>query len=741
MHITLIFLKLHEYSDIQEKRNIMKKIIIALSALLAISALATSIQATDGTPKEEQLLSWPVKGKAAGEDIIYRPQEYIGRELNFGDLYIGTAFGDTIIAPADGTVISYGILIKTSINSMSTVGCRAESPTLDAFLEDARKPENSYSVPKKYVTGYVSIRIDDGSTINIIGIEGDKEYKTGMKIRRGEYLGTAGYAYKEIEKSHIRLSISTRKGTVSDPMAPFGLKSTFIAPGKLVIPETLTREKALEDFNILLGSIKELFPSVYDVVTPGQLAAFDSTMRVRIGSSDKISYQDFYDIAWRTVAFIHDSHLNMLTPNPRFESYRTFYAPHIMFGKFGDSLTVTYVQEGYENMTGKCIVSVDGIPADSYIQSIEELITGYDTGNESIRDFYMAYNWNLMYGHKIFEPRTTVLEFSDGEKFTDEWVPSTKIRKVTPSMTKKGVQYYEKREKYKDTPYVFEALNDSTAYFGLSTFVLDETQTETLADSLGKYFSYPYMIIDLRNNSGGHVEIERKLLTWFLNGPSRETDSYSYVNKTGGFKYLKYSMNYDTSQIIFPDAVKDENGEGYFVTGEITSNDRIMPDSLLNYKGKLYVLTDETSISAASAFPATLVRNHRAVTVGRETASGYHFMTALKFAQIRLPNSYIMINIPLVKEVFDTAVTPRTPAGRGLMPDYPVPLSYEELYTAGNDIVLDEALRLISECKYLGEDHFAFLDKEPRNRTWMYVVLCCIAVIITAAAISRRKRK
>lgn len=320
----------------------MKKIIIALSALLAVPALATTIQAseaTDKTPKEEELLSWPVKGKAAGEDIIYRPQEYIGGELNFSCLYIGTAFGDTIVAPADGTLISYGIQIKTSMTTMSTVGCRAESPTFDNFLEDARKPENSYPIPRKYVTGCVSIRLDDGSKIFISGLEGDREYKTGMKIKRGEYLGTAGYAYKEIEESHIELSVSTRKSTASDPMAPFGLKSTFIAPGKLVIPETLTQEKALEDFDILLGSIKELFPSVYDVVTPWQLAAFDSTMTTRIGSSDKISYQDFYDIAWETVAFIHDSHLNMLTPDPRFESYTSFYAPHIMFGKFGDSLS------------------------------------------------------------------------------------------------------------------------------------------------------------------------------------------------------------------------------------------------------------------------------------------------------------------------------------------------------------------------------------------------------------------
>ena len=241
------------------------------------------------------------------------------------------------------------------------------------------------------------------------------------------------------------------------------------------------------------------------------------------------------------------------------------------------------------------------------------------------------------------------------------------------------------------------------------------------------------MIIDVRDNSGGHIEVERKMLAWFLNEPSRKTESYSYANKTTGFKYLKYSMNYDTAA-IFQKNIKEENG----------LNDRIMPDSLLNYKGKLYVLTDETSVSAASAFPASLVRNHRAVTVGRETASGYHFMTAVKFAQIRLPNSYIMVRIPMIKEVFDTTVTPRTPEGRGLMPDYPVPLTYEELYTAENDMVLDEALRLISEGKYLGEDYFAFLDKDKKDcsSAWPYAAAgIALIVIIASGAAALRKRK
>ena len=32
---------------------------------------------------------WPVEGRNAGEDILYSPQQYIGEERNFGDLFIG----------------------------------------------------------------------------------------------------------------------------------------------------------------------------------------------------------------------------------------------------------------------------------------------------------------------------------------------------------------------------------------------------------------------------------------------------------------------------------------------------------------------------------------------------------------------------------------------------------------------------------------------------------------------------
>ena len=59
-------------------------------------------------------------------------------------------------------------------------------------------------------------------------------------------------------------------------------------------------------------------------------------------------------------------------------------------------------------------------------------------------------------------------------------------------------------------------------------------------------------------------------------------------------------------------------------------------------------------------------------------------------------------------------MTPRTPSGRGLLPDYEVPLTYEELFTAENDPVLDKALELIAEGEYMGDNPFAVIEHDRK---------------------------
>ena len=223
--------------------------------------------------------------------------------------------------------------------------------------------------------------------------------------------------------------------------------------------------------------------------------------------------------------------------------------------------------------------------------------------------------------------------------------------------------------RYRDLPYSFEMLNDSTLYFGLSSFQLTKVQRDALRDSIAGYVDVPYMIMDLRDNPGGDAYFLSEMLTWFINSPTVPLGGYSHVKTRGP---LMHSWNYAPDQIVFPEYVEVEGKPGYYLIPDDAGV--LYPDSTLNYRGRLYILTDETSCSAATIFPSVLVRNRRAVTVGRETMSGYHYLTAMKYNEVRLPNSKIILHVPLVMEVFDEAVTPRTPAGRGLMPDYPVPI-------------------------------------------------------------------
>lgn len=702
--------------------NILAKVITLFFTLsISICSYATS--------DSDTLWKWPVAGKQAGDGILFKPQQYIDKELNFDDLFIGAEYGTIVVAPCNGVLDFFSVGSKTSINTGTSWG-HDNGETLNANIEAVRT--EGVQGP---LTGSVTISVGNGIQVHISGLEGDVPMKTGMKIRKGDILGTVGYAYKAIKEPCISVSVS-KYSKPWDPMTPFGLKTTFVAPGKLVIPKVLTSQQALEDYEVLMAAFQEAYPSLYDVASQEQLTAMDSVIRKRL--STDISYEDFlYEVIAKIKTVVHDGHISLL--DAHYDNDINVPYPHIYPGTIGDSLLVTRVMQGYEQYLKKRIVSIDGIPAEDLIESVKSGITSYDLQNKSKPERWVAKAWNWYYGNidKWGKGKTAEIVFADGEVFRDEFVPGSMIVKkgLTPAMNDKEVNsVYRQYFKYRGNPYIFETLNDSTMYLGISSFQLNEIQMESIADSLSRHIDVPNIIIDMRNNPGGNVLVVNEMLGWFLNEPSKDLDSYAFVNKKGGFESFEYSMNYTSDMEFFPEFSEVEGKDGYYLSKE--AEDKIMPDSTLNYKGRIYVLTDETSVSAASLFPSVLVRNHRAVTVGRETASGYHFMTALKFADIRLPNSFITVRIPLVKEVFDETVTERTPLGRGLLPDYEVPLTYEELFTAKEDVVLNAALALIAEGKYLGEDPFAEIDNPvPDFDIRRIALICGISLIILLAII------
>ncbi len=675
----------------------------AASIILAVVALLTS-----STRADAQLL-WPVKGAEPGEGIICKPQQYIGSEMNFDDLFITAEEGTEVVSPCDGTLINYIIDQQTSLVTLYT--SRLPELTFDEGISEVIK-ENKLKVPSKYVCGSLGIRMNDGRKLYISGLTGNVRFKTGMKISKGDLLGKVGYAFKEFDEPHISLSISTSGGKTDDPMTPFGLETTFIAPGEMIIPETLTPEQAQQDFTVLMDAYQEIFPSLNEIVTKEQFDAFRNEGMKML--EKEISYVDFYNLARRTTSaeLVHDSHVSLLTRDPRLgDDRRALYSPNLMLGIIKDTLFVTMADISCKDMVGRKVAFLDDVPAAEVIERTEKMMTGYDGENESYREYLKLMAWNYIYDNEVTKPRTSTVRFDDGTEYVDVWKDSRKARYTPVRSTRLG--YYKRMYEAMDKNWKYESLNDSTGLLTISSFVLNEIELDDIADTVRAESGKKNMIIDVRFNDGGHIDPLNRLLSLFMDKPSADLESYQMVNSDSTFNSFRYSANYTVDMTPFADFVVKKGKEGYCMESDLYYHSSVAAQEA-SYKGKLYILTDETSVSAATYFPAYLVRNHRAVTVGRETKTGYHYMTALKFVDIILPNSRIQVRIPMVKDVFDDVETPRTPHGRGLLPDYEVPLTYEELFTAGNDPVLDKALELIAEGKYLGENPFAVIEHDRK---------------------------
>lgn len=646
-----------------------------LSMLLSLAALPVASQ-----------WQWPIKSVKTGEGIVYRPQDRIDKELNFGDLFIAAPEGTEVVSPADGTIFNLSIDASATLTQMVTYG--NDGGTFDKSRAIVEKTEKT-PIPMKYVNASLTFRLADGRKIHIGGLRGDLPLKTGQRISKGQTLGTVAYAYRQIGQPHISLSVSSKDGKADDPMTPFGLKTTFKKATPVTIPQTLTVKQANEDFDFLIAAMKECYPSFSDIITPEQCEQFVSQSKEKLKAP--ISYKKFYQIVRSafTTQFLHDSHAWLDTKNPTASG--NYYLPHVLIGGIGGKIIVTQAQSGYEKYLGKEIVSVNGIAAKDMIERTRQSIVGYDGNNESAVTKGLLAGWNTFFQNNL-AAQTAVMIFSDGTTLRDQWVPVRQVKGVKPAFGKSA--YGRRAAVNRQSQFSFRLLSDSIALLTLGDFQLDQVQMETIADSLACHLSIPNLIIDVRQNPGGDVKVCNQLLSWFIDRPTTATTHYDKVNSNSVYQSFVHCTNYSSDDKPFEDYVTREGQEGYYNPSTIDAI--VHPDSTLHYSGRLYVLIDETSQSAATDFPAQLVRCGRAETIGRETGTGYHYMTAVKFAHLSLPNSHIEFTLPLVKSVLDDSVSDRFPAQRGLLPDVEVPLTYEELYTTESDPILDKTLNIIT---------------------------------------------
>lgn len=642
---------------------------------------------------------WPVEGKKAGENILYRPQDYIDGEHNFDNLFITAEKGTNIVCPCDGVIIGFGYNCRLSINISKSYHIEG---TLKAVADSCREDMAKNRIDDKYLAASVFIQAIDGRKIKIDGLDTEnKKFITGQRVKRGEVLGKIHYCYKKIPQHCIMLNISTRSGKSSDPMTPFGLKSTFIPPVVQQSKQRLTRAEAIADYRQLAASVEEIYPSLEDFMNEAEYDSFVEREIAKIPES--ISLIDFARLVMNFNHRVHDSHMWFLY-GVNTESHKDVKYPPLQFGKIDGQVKVIFTTAQYREYLGREIVSINGRSVDAICAELEKYFNLiYDADVQSVNEQELAvglFRYYYTMAEEAQKDSRTTFTFADGESLTVQLENAQRIMSQYEYMNSPILPTAPQYSVQSKGDFYSSIVNESTAYIRLKTFSLMDTELEQMLTFIGQLETngIENLIIDLRNNPGGFPHVVYKMVKAVMEDPIIHEGGYQKVNA----HTFRGTLNF-SGEPMFNDFKRVEGKKGLYLYNN--KDEFVEKDSVLHnvYRGRIYVLINGKSASASTTFAGIMKRNRRGYVVGRETKTAYHYMNAVKFADIQLANSMIKCHIPMVRLVHDEFVSDEFPYGRGVIPNLTIPISYEEL-TTNNQLIYTKTLNLIENGVYLEDE-------------------------------------
>lgn len=643
---------------------------------------------------QNSLWLWPIPGQKAGESLLYKPEDLILTEKNYDNLFIHADEGTPVLAPAGGIVVSFSYIYYRSLSMQNRGSVPPPNIKLTDFDKQQRRQiASSKNVDDKFVSISITIAYSKDEDYYISGLRPFIYFKTGQKIKKGDTIGYVGYVYKQIDKPCIAISRSINT-KAADPMSPFGLKSSFVPYKPKPIKPKISVPELMEDFTVFRQSLEEGHPGLYDYTSHEKMDSLFEQVKKRI--TKPMSSYEFLDILTPVIGSIRDSHTSLINVSgqtfiPDAKVFNNSSLP-VHFGYQNDSLFIFQTLPEYKHLLRKQIVKINNESAEWLLKNNKLSFTsqkeGYNTEGNKF-DLLTSYHlfYKLQFKHQKGD--TVHFIFSDGSS-ADLVYRIVKENEFVPK------QIISPKSRSKSN-FEYKRINKQTAYIKISTFELTTLDEDSIRNLIKGFDSSKCdnLIIDLRNNLGGNGACCNLLFAFLVNQPYSDNIA-SMVKSNGKYSFFKYTTNYGSdSFVLFPDYKKVEDKDGYYMFNTHQSK----PDDSTHFGGKVYLIVNENSKSAASMFAALIHKYKRGTIIGRETGSCYYQMNAVKFANVRLNNSQLELNLPLVKVIFDNYrnnADSTIPWGRGVIPDKVINWTYDE-YFSKTDPILDYTFNQIKE--------------------------------------------
>ncbi|MDB9859288.1 S41 family peptidase [Flavobacteriaceae bacterium] len=463
------------------------------------------------------------------------------------------------------------------------------------------------------------------------------------------------------------------------------------------------------DVEKLYQQLKRHHPKLYQYTSKVKLDfKFDSLKK---SINIPIDSRTFYKKTAPVVSYVNQGHVSLGSAGKWFTKKerkqlkkKKFEFYDLDFDYLEGKLWVRDYRGKDSTLVGNEIVSINGERASKLVETYKTRFSS-DGYNRTLHDRYVSKGFSVFYyrdkGYvdslkvtfkskdslftKIFKridkkqkkdkhADTTSAEKIKPKKLTKEEKKANKLAKRKRKKDHKKYGYLGKRNQYTRN-FSFIGKDSSVAYMKLRSFT-NGNYKKFYKESFSKIDSAKtkHFVLDLRDNGGGRIS-EIDYLYSYLTDKDYQFIIESEV--TGRTPFLKSFMTNTTSNslkvtgaLLYPIVAahnllktRKRDKKLYY---KFNKHRKIKAPNELNYKGKIYVLINGNSFSAASLLSTHLKANKRATFVGEETGGAYNGTVAGVYKIYELPTSKIKVRMGLMQI---EAPQKQSPDGYGIKPD------------------------------------------------------------------------